>query len=188
MSNEEILERFYSNKKIVEKNPLILKELSRTFIELHERVFDQFEELLEVVEFDRIVACLRFITYNGRLTTTDLEDLSDVSRDVYFSRWNDENFWKYLQLSSAVSKSGRVVRYKLKDEFSRQLKSVLTRNNVRLDHRKSSKLYYTEDGQLKVLKDFSERDFITLCMDIFARYLRLSESSVIKTALRYRIH
>lgn len=146
MSNEEILERFYSNKKIVEKNPLILKELSRTFIELHERVFDQFEELLEVVEFDRIVACLRFITYNGRLTTTDPEDLSDVSRDVYFSRWNDENFWKYLQLSSAVSKSGRVVRYKLKDEFSRQLKSVLTRSNARLDHRKSSKLYYTEDG------------------------------------------
>lgn len=92
MSNEEILERFYSNKKIVEKNPLILKELSRTFIELHERVFDQFEELLEVVEFDRIVACLRYITYNGRLTTTDPEDLSDVSRDVYFSRWNDENF------------------------------------------------------------------------------------------------
>ncbi len=187
MSNEEILERFYSNKKIVEKNPLILKELSRTFIELHERVFDQFEELLEVVEFDRIVACLRYITYNGRLTTTDPEDLSDVSKDVYFSRWNDENFWKYLHLSSAVSKSGRVVRYKLKDEFSRQLKSVLTRSNVRLNHRKSSKLYYTEDGQLKVLKDFSERDFITLCMDIFARYLRLSESSVIKTALRYRI-
>ena len=91
-------------------------------------------------------------------------------------------------MSSAVSKSGRVVRYKLKDEFSRQLKSVLTRNNVRLDHQKSSKLYYTEDGQLKVLKDFSERDFITLCMDIFARYLRLSESSVIKTALHYRIH
>lgn len=187
MSNQKLLERLYANEKICKLNPLVLSELSRTFIELHERVFDQFEELLEVVEFDRVVACLRFITYNGRLTTTDPEDLSDVSRDVYFSQWNDENFWKYLQLSSTVSKSGRVIRYNLKDEFSRQLKSVLTRGNVRLDHRESSNLYYTEDGQLKVLKDFSEQDFITLCMDIFARYLRLSEASVIKTALRYRI-
>lgn len=187
MSNQKLLERLYANEKICKLNPLVLSELSRTFIELHERVFDQFEELLEVVEFDRVVACLRFITYNGRLITTDPDDLSDVSRDVYFSRWNDENFWKYLQLSSAVSKSGRVVRYKLKDEFSRQLRSVLTRSNVRLDHRKSSKLYYSEDGQMKVLKNFSERDFITLCMDLFARYLRLSEEDAIKLALRYRI-
>lgn len=187
MSNQKLLERLYANEKICKLNPLVLSELSRTFIELHERVFDQFEELLEVVEFDRVVACLRFITYNGRLITTDPEDLSDVSRDVYFSRWNDENFWKYLQLSSAVSKSGRVVRYKLKDEFSRQLRSVLTRSNVRLDHRKSSKLYYSEDGQMKVLKNFSERDFVTLCMDLFARYLRLSEEDAIKLALRYRI-
>lgn len=187
MSNKEILDRLYSNKKIVEKNPLVLSELSRTFIELHERVFDQFEELLEVVEFDRVVACLRFITYNGRLITTDPEDLSDVSRDVYFSRWNDENFWKYLQLSSALSKSGRVVRYKLKDEFSRQLRSVLARNNVKLDHRRSSELYYTEDDRLKVLRNFSERDFITLCMDLFARYLRLSEEDTIKIVLRHRV-
>lgn len=187
MSNQKLLERLYANEKICKLNPLVLSELSRTFIELHERVFDQFEELIEVVEFDRVVACLRFITYNGRLITTDPDDLSDVSRDVYFSRWNDENFWKYLQLSSAVSKSGRVVRYKLKDEFSRQLRSVLTRSNVRLDHRKSSKLYYSEDGQMKVLKNFSERDFITLCMDLFARYLRLSEEDAIKLALRYRI-
>lgn len=187
MSNQKLLERLYSNEKIRKLNPLVLSELSRTFIELHERVFDQFEELLEVVEFDRVVACLRFITYNGRLITTDPEDLSNVSRDVYFSRWKYENFWKYLQLSSAVSKSGRVVRYKLKDEFSRQLKSVLTRNNVRLDHRRSSKLYYTEDGQLKVLKNFSEQDFIMLCMDIFARYLRLSEEDAIKIVLRHRV-
>lgn len=187
MSNQKLLERLHANEKICKLNPLVLSELSRTFIALHERVFDQFEELLEVVEFDRVVACLRFITYNGRLITTEPEDLSDVSRDVYFSRWNDENFWKYLQMSSAVSKSGRVVRYKLKDEFSRQLRSVLTRSNVRLDHRKSSKLYYSEDGQMKVLKNFSERDFITLCMDLFARYLRLSEEDAIKLALRYRI-
>lgn len=187
MSNQKLLERLYANEKICKLNPLVLSELSRTFIALHEAVFDQFEELLEVVEFDRVVACLRFITYNGRLITTEPEDLSDVSRDVYFSRWNDENFWKYLQMSSAVSKSGRVVRYKLKDEFSRQLRSVLTRSNVRLDHRKSSKLYYSEDGQMKVLKNFSERDFITLCMDLFARYLRLSEEDAIKLALRYRI-
>lgn len=187
MSNQKLLERLYSNEKIRKLNPLVLSELSRTFIALHERVFDQFEELLEVVEFDRVVACLRFITYNGRLITTDPEDLSNVSRDVYFSRWKDENFSKYLQLSSAVSKSGRVVRYKLKDEFSRQLRSVLTRSNVRLDHRRSSKLYYTEDGQLKVLKNFSEQDFITLCMDIFARYLRLSEEDAIKIVLRHRV-
>lgn len=187
MSNQKLLERLYSNEKIRKLNPLVLSELSRTFIALHERVFDQFEELLEVVEFDRVVACLRFVTYNGRLITTDPEDLSNVSRDVYFSRWKDENFSKYLQLSSAVSKSGRVVRYKLKDEFSRQLRSVLTRSNVRLDHRRSSKLYYTEDGQLKVLKNFSEQDFITLCMDIFARYLRLSEEDAIKIVLRHRV-
>lgn len=31
MSNKEILERFYSNKKITEKNPMILKDLSTTF-------------------------------------------------------------------------------------------------------------------------------------------------------------
>lgn len=85
MSNRKLLERLYANEKICKLNPLVLSELSRTFIELHERVFDQFEELLEVVEFDRVVACLRFIAYNGRLTTTDPEDLSDVSRDVYFS-------------------------------------------------------------------------------------------------------
>lgn len=188
MSNQKLLERLYANEKICKLNPLVLSELSRTFIELHERVFDRFEELLEVVEFDRVVACLRFITYNGRLITTDPEDLSDVSKDVYFSRWIDENFWKYLQLSSAVSKSGRVVRYKLKDEFSRQLRSVLTRSNVRLDHRKSSKLYYSEDGQMKVLENFSERDFITLCMDLFARYLRLSEEDAIKLVLRYRTY
>lgn len=187
MSNQKLLERLYANEKIRKLNPLVLSELSGTFIALHERVFDQFEELLEVVEFDRVVACLRFITCNGRLITTDPEDLSDVSREIYFSRWNDENFWKYLQLSSAVSKSGRVVRYKLKDEFSRQLKSVLTRNNVRLDHRRSSELYYTEDGQLKVIKNFSERDFIMLCMDIFARYLRLSEEDAIKIVLRHRV-
>lgn len=188
MSNQKLLEHLYSNEKIRQLNPLVLSELSRTFFELDEAVFYRFEELLEVVEFDRVVACLRFITSNGQLITTYREDLSDVPREVHFSRWNSENFWKHLQLSSALSKNGRVIRYKLKDEFSRQLRSVLTRSNVRLDHRKSSKLYYnSEDGQMKVLKNFRERDFIKLCMEIFARYLRVSEEDAIKLALRYRI-
>lgn len=40
---------------------------------------------------------------------------------------------------------------------------------------------------MKVLKNFRERDFIKLCMEIFARYLRVSEEDAIKLALRYRI-
>ena len=88
MSNQKLLEHLYSNEKIRQLNPLVLSELSRTFFELDEAVFYQFEELLEVVEFDRVVACLRFITSNGQLITTYREDLSDVPREVYFSQWN----------------------------------------------------------------------------------------------------
>ena len=187
MSNEEILERFYSNEKIVEKNPIILKELSTTFETLGEEDMFRYEKLLEVVEFDRVVACARFVVLDGKFVMINESDKLDVPKDVYFSRWKDEIFWKDLDRSSAVSKDGRVIRYKIKEELTRQLRSVLTRSNVRLDHRRSSKLYYDEDGQTKILENFSEESFIAFCMHIFARYLRLSEASVIKTALRYRI-
>lgn len=187
MSNKEILERFYSNEKIVEKNPIILKELSTTFETLGEEDMFRYEKLLEVVEFDRVAACARFVVLDGKFVMINESDKLDVPKDVYFSRWEDENFWKNLDRSSAVSKNGRVIRYKIKEVLTRQLRSVLTCSNVRLDHRRSSKLYYDEDGQTKILENFSEESFIAFCMHIFARYLRLSEASVIKTALRYRI-
>ena len=187
MSNKEILERFYSNKKISEKNPIVLEELSTTFEELGKDDMIRYEKLLEVVEFDRVVACARFVTMNGRLVSSNETDESNIPKDVYFSRWKNETFWKSLERSSAVSKTNRVIRYKIKDVLTRQLRSVLTRSNVRLDHRRSSKLYYREDNQTKILENFDEESFISFCMHIFARYLRLSESDVIKTALRDRV-
>ena len=187
LSNKEILERFYSNEKIVEKNPIILEELSTTFEVLGKDDMLRYEKLLEVVEFDRVVACARFITMNGRLVSSNEIDESNIPKDVYFSRWKNETFWKSLERSSAISKTNRVIRYKIKDLLARQLRSVLTRSDVRLDHRRSSRLYYTEDNQIKILENFSEESFVSFCMHIFARYLRLSESDVIKTALRYRV-
>ena len=187
MSNKEILKRFYSNKKITEKNPIILEELSMTFEELGKDDMIRYEKLLEVVEFDRVVACARFVTMNGRLASSNEIDESNISKDVYFSRWKNETFWKSLERSSAVSKTNRVIRYKIKDVLTRQLRSVLTSSNVRLDHRRSSRLHYSEDNQTKILENFDEESFISFCMHIFARYLRLSESDVIKTALRYRV-
>ena len=187
MSNKEILERFYSNKKITEKNPIVLEELSTTFEELGKDDMIRYEKLLEVVEFDRVVACARFVTMNGRLASSNEIDESNIPKDVYFSRWKNETFWKSLERSSAVSKTNRVIRYKIKDVLTRQLRSVLTSSNVRLDHRRSSRLYYSEDNQTKILENFDEESFISFCMHIFTRYLRLSESDVIKTALRYRV-
>ena len=187
MSNKEILKRFYSNKKITEKNPIILEELSTTFEELGKDDMIRYEKLLEVVEFDRVVACARFVTMNGRLASSNEIDESNIPKDVYFSRWKNETFWKSLERSSAVSKTNRVIRYKIKDVLIRQLRSVLTSSNVRLDHQRSSKLYYIEDNQIKILENFDEESFISFCMHIFARYLRLSESDVIKTVLRYRV-
>lgn len=187
LSNKEILERFYSNKKIVEKNPMILKDLSTTFEVLGKDDMIRYEKLLEVIDFDRVVACARFVTMNGMLMTVDETDESDIPKDIYFSRWKNETFWKDLERSSAVSKNRRVIRYKIKDLLTRQLRSVLTRCDVRLDHRRSSKLYYIEDNRIKILENFSEESFVSFCMHIFARYLRLSESDVIKTALRYRV-
>lgn len=187
LSNKESLERFYSNKKIVEKNPMILKDLSTTFEVLGKDDMLRYEKLLEVIDFDRVVTCARFVTMNGILVTVDETDESDIPKDIYFSRWKNETFWKDLERSSAVSKNRRVIRYKIKDILTRQLRSVLTRSDVRLDHRKSSKLYYIEDNQIKILENFSEESFVSFCMHIFARYLRLSESDVIKTALRYRV-
>ncbi len=187
LSNKKILERFYSNKKIVEKNPIILEELSTTFEVLGKDDMLRYEKLLEVVEFDRVVACARFVTMNGRLVSSNEIDESNIPKDVYFSRWKNETFWKSLERSSAISKTNRVIRYKIKDLLTRQLRSVLTHSNVRLDHRRSSKLYYSEDDPIKILENFSEESFVSFCMHIFARYLRLSESDVIKTALRYRV-
>lgn len=186
MPNKEILERFYSNKKITEKNPIILEELSTTFEVLGKDDMIRYEKLLEVVEFDRVVACARFVTMNGRLISSNEIDESNIPKDVYFSRWKNETFWKSLERSSAISKTNRVIRYKINDLLTRQLRSVLTRSDVRLDHRRS-KLYYIEDNRIKILEDFSEESFVSFCMHIFARYLRLSESDVIKTALRHRV-
>lgn len=146
----------------------------------------RYEKLLEVVEFDRVVACARFVTMNGRLISSNEIDESNIPKDVYFSRWKNETFWKSLERSSAISKTNRVIRYKINDLLTRQLRSVLTRSDVRLDHRRS-KLYYIEDNRIKILEDFSEESFVSFCMRIFARYLRLSESDVIKTALRHRV-
>ena len=92
MSNKEILERFYSNEKIVEKNPIILKELSTTFETLGEEDMFRYEKLLEVVEFDRVVACARFVVLDGKFVMINESDKLDVPKDVYFSRWEDENF------------------------------------------------------------------------------------------------
>ena len=186
MPNKEILERFYSNKKITEKNPIILEELSTTFEVLGKDDMIRYEKLLEVVEFDRVVVCARFVTMNGRLISSNEIDESNIPKDVYFSRWKNETFWKSLERSSAISKTNRVIRYKINDLLTRQLRSVLTRSDVRLDHRRS-KLYYIEDNRIKILEDFSEESFVSFCMHIFARYLRLSESDVIKTALRHRV-
>lgn len=179
LSNKEILERLCSNKKISERNPFILSELSMSCEELDEEVMFQYEKLLEVVDFDRVAVCANFAMMNPN-------EASDVNRGVYFSRWKNETFWKNLQLGSAFS-SKEVVRREIKDVISRQLKSVLKISNVRLVHLRSSNLYYSENDQLKLLENFSEQSFISFCMYIFARYLKLSEDDAIKTALRDRI-
>ena len=179
MENKEILERLCSNKKISERNPFILSELSTSCEELDEEVMFQYEKLLEVVDFDRVAVCANFATMNPN-------EASDVDRGVYFSKWENETFWKNLQLGSAVS-SKEIVRREIKDVISRQLKSVLKLSGVRLVNLRSSQLYYSENDQLKLLEDFSEQSFISFCMYIFARYLKLSEDDAIKTALRDRI-
>lgn len=179
MENKEILERLCSNEKISERNPFILSELSMTCEELDEEVMFQYEKLLEVVDFDRVAVCANFAIMNPN-------EASDVDRGVYFSRWKDETFWKNLQLGSAVS-SKEIVRREIKDVISRQLKSVLKLSGVRLVHLRSSKLYYSENDQLKLLENFNDQSFISFCMYIFARYLKLSEDDAIKTALRDRV-
>ena len=179
MENKEILERLCSNKKISERNPFILSELSMSCEELDEEVMFQYEKLLEVVDFDRVAVCANFAIMNPN-------EASDVDRGVYFSRWKNETFWKNLQLGSAFS-SKEVVRREIKDVISRQLKSVLKLSGVRLVHLRSSKLYYSENDQLKLLENFNEQSFISFSMYIFARYLKLSEDDAIKTALRDRV-
>ena len=180
MRNKELLERLCSNNKIYERNPFILSELSTSSEELDETVFFQYEKLLEVVDFDRVVACANFSIMNPN-------ESSDVSRDVYFSRWENEDFWKSIPLGSAIF-GGRISRHKIKDVVSRQLKSVLKLSKVRLANLRSSTLYYSENEELKILDDFSEESFISFCMFIFARYLYLSEDDVIKNALRGRVN
>ena len=179
MENKEILERLCSNEKISERNPFILSELSMSCEELDEEVMFQYEKLLEVVDFDRVAVCANFAIMNPN-------EASDVDRGVYFSRWKNETFWKNLQLGSAVS-SKEIVRREIKDVISRQLKSVLKLCGVRLVHLRSSNLYYSENDQLKLLENFNEQSFISFCMYIFARYLKLSEDDAIKTALRDRV-
>lgn len=179
MENKEILERLCSNKKISERNPYILSELSMSCEELDEEVMFQYEKLLEVVDFDRVAVCANFAIMNPN-------EASDVDRGVYFSRWKNETFWKNLQLGSAVS-SKEIVRREIKDVISRQLKSVLKLSGVRLVNLKSSQLYYSENDQLKLLEGFSDQSFISFCMYIFAKYLKLSEDDAIKTALRDRV-
>ena len=179
MENKEILERLCSNKKISERNPYILSELSMSCEELDEEVMFQYEKLLEVVDFDRVAVCANFAIMNPN-------EASDVDRGVYFSRWKNETFWKNLQLGSAVS-SKEIVRREIKDVISRQLKSVLKLSGVRLVNLRSSQLYYSENDQLKLLEGFSDQSFISFCMYIFAKYLKLSEDDAIKTALRDRV-
>lgn len=179
MENKEILERLCSNKKISERNPYILSELSMSCEELDEEVMFQYEKLLEVVDFDRVAVCANFAIMNPN-------EASDVDRGVYFSRWKNETFWKNFQLGSAVT-SKEIVRREIKDVISRQLKSVLKLSGVRLVNLRSSQLYYSENDQLKLLEGFSDQSFISFCMYIFAKYLKLSEDDAIKTALRDRI-
>lgn len=179
MKNKEILERLCSNKKIAERNPFILSELSVSSEELDEEVMFRYEKLLEVVDFDRVAVCANYATINPN-------EASDVSRDVYFSRWENDTFWKSIPLGSAFSHK-EIVRREIKDVISRQLKSVLKLSNVRLVHLRSSRLYYSENDQLKLLEDFNEQSFISFCMYIFARYLKLSEDDAIKNALRDRV-
>ena len=85
MKNKEILDRLCSNEKIVERNPFILSELSMSCEELDEEVMFRYEKLLEVVDFDRVAVCANYAIMNPN-------EASDVSRDVYFSRWKDESF------------------------------------------------------------------------------------------------
>ena len=179
MKNKEILDRLCSNEKIVERNPFILSELSMSCEELDEEVMFRYEKLLEVVDFDRVAVCANYAIMNPN-------EASDVSRDVYFSRWKDESFWKNLPLGSAFSNK-EIIRREIKDVISKQLKSVLKLSNVRLVHLRSSKLYYSENEQLKLLDDFSDQSFVSFCMYIFTRYLKLSEDDAIKTALRDRV-
>lgn len=179
MENKEILERLCSNKKISERNPYILSELSMSCEELDEEVMFQYEKLLEVVDFDRVAVCANFAIMNPN-------EASDVDRGVYFSRWKNETFWKNFQLGSAVT-SKEIVRREIKDVISRQLKSVLKLSGVRLVNLRSSQLYYSENDQLKLLEGFSDQSFISFCMYIFAKYLKLSEDDAIKTALRDRV-
>ena len=147
--------------------------------ELDEEVMFRYEKLLEVVDFDRVAVCANYAIINPN-------EASDVSRDVYFSRWENDTFWKNLPLGSAFSHK-EIVRREIKDVISRQLKSVLKLSNVRLVHLRSSRLYYSENDQLKLLEDFNEKSFISFCMYIFARYLKLSEDDAIKNALRDRV-
>ena len=176
MSNSEILERLSLNEKIAKKNPYVIAELSMSSEEIDEEVIDLYEPLLEEIDFDRVLRCADFASINTN-------EISDVNREDYFDRWKDAHFWKNLQLGSAFSPR-EIIRREIKDVVSRQLKSAFKLSKVRIVNLKSSKLFYSKDSELCMLERFDERSFISFCMYIFARHLKLSEDDAIKTALR----
>ena len=179
MSNSEILKRLSLNEKIAKKNPYVIAELSMSSEEIDEEVIDLYEPLLEEIDFDRVLRCADFASINTN-------EISDVNREDYFDRWKDAHFWKNLLLGSAFSPR-EIIRREIKDVVSRQLKSAFKLSKVRIVNLKSSKLFYSKDSELCMLERFDERSFISFCMYIFARHLKLSEDDAIKTALRDRV-
>ena len=161
-----------------EKNPITMVSLSDSSLTRDEETIETYSELLDAVDFDRVLAVCKF-------ACIDVKN-EDCDKNDFFSRWRDESFWKDLSPGEAVNRSA-IDRSALREVLSRQLDSVFEQSKIRINSINSSELYYSKNEEIYILEDFSIDTFKKFCLYIFKDYLRISEASTIESVMKMRV-
>ena len=168
------------NQRLIrfEKNPITMVLLSDSSLTRDEETIETYSELLDAVDFDRVITVCKF-------ACIDVKN-EDCDKNDFFSRWRDESFWKDLTPGEAVNRSA-VDRSALREVLSRQLDSVFEKAKLRINSLDSSELYYSKNEEIYILEDFSIDTFKKFCLYIFKDYLRISEASTIESVMKMRV-
>ena len=161
-----------------EKNPITILLLNDSSLTRDKETIETYSELLDAVDFDRVLAVCKFVCIDVKNEDCDKND--------FFSRWQDESFWKDRTPGEAVSRSV-IDRGALKEILSRQLDSVFEKAKIRINSLNSSELYYSMNDEICILENFSIDAFKKFCLYIFKDYLRISEASTIVSVMKMRV-
>lgn len=164
-----------------EKNVITVTSLRNYEKYLNQRIIDTYFELLEVIEFDKILAALEYVSAD-----VSNQEINESSNE-FFSRWKGDEFFSKLTIGSARNRS-TIDRAALTDTFANCLNDEFENKSIFLNSLESRELFYYYEGEIKLLQNFRISTFKRFLHSIFRDHIRQKEIDLIDSVLSNRVN